>query len=165
MSREVEIKAPLAGCKVKVAEIGGAFKHDMSQEDTYYMHPSRDFKATDEALRIRKQEGKFFLTYKGPKMQDDLKVREEIELEVDGAKMSDILGRLGFDVAFSIKKKRSVFALDGLEVSCDRVEGLGEYVEIESKDPGDRDRIMLAANRLGVLELATTKSYSELLGF
>ena len=56
-------------------------------EDTYYQHPCRDFSRTDEALRIRVRRfnGHFeaFLTYKGPKIDEVSKTREEIEAMVE----------------------------------------------------------------------------------
>jgi adenylate cyclase class 2 len=132
------------------------------QEDTYFSHPSRDFRKSDEALRIRKTSG-IALTYKGPKKTSDLKTREEIEFTVPEDAFV-LLERLGFKNAFTIRKTRKTYKLDGLTVCCDLVEGLGEYVEVESTDAGDRDKIMDVLEKLGVRDKATTKTYSELMG-
>jgi adenylate cyclase class 2 len=159
---EVELKAPCVGAEGKVMALGAVFVKSESHEDTYFRHPSRDFRGTDEALRIRKT-GKLVLTYKGPKRKSDLKVREEIEFTVPLESFT-LLERLGFKKAFTIKKTRSTYELNGLTVCCDNVEGLGEYVEVESKNQGDHDKIMGVLERLGVRDKATTKTYSELLG-
>ncbi len=125
------------------------------QEDVYYDAPHRDFAETDEALRIRREatiEGgldqdappaaafervdpaafEANVTYKGPLVEAESKTREEFETLVeDGETMDEILARLGFDPAATVRKRRERFALDGYTVTLDAVEGLGEYVECE----------------------------------
>ena len=161
MTLEVELKAPCVGAEDKVKGLGAVFLKSETQEDTYYRHPGRDFKATDEALRIRRTD-KLVLTYKGPKRESDLKVREEIEFNVPEDAFT-LLERLGFSKAFTVRKTRKTYEINNLTVCCDDVEGLGEYVEVESKDPGDHDAIMELIQRLGVGDKATTRTYSELL--
>jgi adenylate cyclase class 2 len=163
MSFEVELKAPCPGAEAKVAALGAVHEKTQTQEDTYFTHPSRDFRQTDEALRIRKADG-LVLTYKGPKQSSDVKSREEIEFPVPEDAFQ-LLARLGFKKAFTIRKTRRTYGLDGLTLCCDLVEGLGEYVEVESKDQQDSKRILSVMAELGVGSEATAKTYSELLGF
>jgi adenylate cyclase, class 2 len=162
MTLEVEAKAPCKGAKEKVESLGARFLRTENQSDTYYSHPSRDFKKTDEALRLR-DTGTLRITYKGPKQHSDLKVRKEIEFEVP-PDCGVLLQALGFKEAFTVRKNRRVYSLEGLTLCCDTVEGLGEYVEVESKDPKDHGRIMSVLENLGIKEYATTDSYSQLLG-
>ncbi|MBU0762321.1 MAG: class IV adenylate cyclase [Candidatus Altiarchaeota archaeon] len=163
MNLEIELKAPCKNSRAKIEKIGAKYLKKEIQEDVYFMHPCRDFKQTDEAFRIRKSD-KLYLTYKGPKHPGDLKTREELEFEVT-EKIFPLLERLGFKKAFTIKKERHIYELDGLTICCDQVEGIGEYVEIESKNQENADKIHDIASKLGVLANSTTKSYSELLGF
>jgi adenylate cyclase, class 2 len=162
MKLEVELKAPCPGARKRVESLGGSFVKSETQEDTYFTHPCRDFKKTDEALRLRRT-GALYVTYKGPNKSNAVKAREEIEFPVP-AEMATILLRLGFKRAFTIRKARDTYRLDGLIVCCDRVEGLGEYVEVESSDPGDSGRIADVLGRLGVREKATSRTYADLLG-
>ncbi|MFH0862630.1 MAG: class IV adenylate cyclase [Candidatus Altiarchaeota archaeon] len=162
MALEVEIKAPCPGAKAKVESIGATFVKSETQEDTYFKHPCRDFKKTDEALRLRNT-GDLRITYKGPKQKSDLKARREIEFDVP-EEAHELLSFLGFEKAFTIRKNRSTYRLGSLTVSCDMVEGLGEYVEVESASEQDNEKIMAVLQRLGVHGMGTTKSYSELLG-
>jgi len=161
MNLEVEIKAPLKDAKRKVEALGARHVRSVAQTDTYFSHPSRDLAKTDEAFRIRESDGTF-LTYKGPKQSKDLKARMEIEFPVpkDAYMM---LSALGFEKAFTIKKSRDMYELEGLSICCDIVEGLGEYVEVEGTSIAQHDRIMDVMEMLGAAESATTKSYSELL--
>jgi adenylate cyclase, class 2 len=117
MALEVELKAPCLGVEEKVKALGAVYVKSEFQEDTYYTHPCRDFRKTDEALRIRKTDG-LFITYKGPKMRSDVKAREEIEYEVllEAFRLLEVLG---FRKAFTISKKRKTYSLDGLTVCCD----------------------------------------------
>jgi adenylate cyclase class 2 len=162
MSLEVELKAPCRGAEARVQALGAVYVKSETQEDTYFKHPTRDFSESDEALRIRRTDG-LVLTYKGPKKASDVKSREEIEFPVPEESFM-LLERLGFRRAFTIKKTRKTYELDGLTVCCDLVDGLGEYVEVESKYPQDRDRILDVMGKLGVGDKATAKTYSELLG-
>ncbi len=162
MTFEIELKARCPGCAKKAEELGAKFIKSERQEDTYYAHPCRDFKNTDEALRIRKTDFSS-ITYKGPKRKGDLKMREEIEFDV-GEEAGILLERIGFKKSFTVTKKRQVYELDGVIICCDVVEGLGEYVELEAKSQDDAAKISEMARKFGVESEATTKSYSELLG-
>lgn len=162
MSQEAELKAPCKGAQKKVEALGAKFLKEEAQLDTYYSHPCRNFRDSDEALRIRKTSDTR-ITYKGPKTGSGLKVRREIEFPVPG-EAQELLESIGFKKAFTIKKTRRTYELSGLTVCCDHVEGLGEYVEVESNDPGDEDAIKEVLDSLGVGQMATTKTYSELLG-
>ncbi len=126
------------------------------QEDTYYDAPHRDFAATDEALRIRRErpaDGDAFearVTYKGPLVDDASKTREEFETGVaDGETMADVLDGLGFEPAATVRKERERYAVDGYVVTLDSVDGLGEFVEVET----ETDEAGVAAAREGAFDL------------
>jgi adenylate cyclase, class 2 len=138
---------------------------EQEQADEYFNHPCRDFAETDEALRLRKDStGK--ITYKGPKIDRSTKTREEIEMEVDDLeKMAAILVRLGFRSVARVRKKRKEYVLDGVTVSLDSVEGLGDFVELEimGEDATEgRSRIEKLRDELG-LAGSERRSYLEML--
>ena len=106
--------------------------------DTYLRHPSRDFRSTDEALRIREIDGKPYITYKGPRMAGPIKIRPEIELPLASDTLAGwikIWGHLGFTVSLEVRKSREVYELETnarvVTIALDHVESLGDYVEIE----------------------------------
>ncbi|MCX6694673.1 MAG: class IV adenylate cyclase [Candidatus Altiarchaeota archaeon] len=160
---EVEVKAPSTGpIEAKVRETG-KFQKEEVQIDTYFQHPARDFRASDEALRVRSVGGNYFLTYKGPKHAGDVKKRMEIEFPVSH-KAFDLLKELGFTESLVVKKNRRYYTVEGFEVVLDDVERLGKFIEIESKNKIDDSKVMAIAGKLGVKkESCTTKSYAELL--
>jgi adenylate cyclase class 2 len=109
------------------------------QVDTYYDHPARSFPATDEALRIRREDpdggdSVACLTYKGPLVESASKTREEIETEVGDAEALDALLReLGFESAPEVSKERERFAVGEYTVTLDTVEEVGTFVEVERR--------------------------------
>jgi adenylate cyclase class 2 len=174
LASEVELKAKIGNREETAKRIiakGGRFLREVSQDDVYFRHPCRDLRERDEALRLRREGGSCTLTFKGRRVGSGVKMREEIEAGVDdGAAAFALLKRLGFEEAFEIRKKRSIYSLEGAEVSLDSVEGLGEFMEIElilkDGEPGDgiRERLHGLAERLKVpKEGLMTESYFELL--
>ena len=110
----------------------------VTQRDTYYDAPHRDFAATDEALRVRRTTGEASdetrLTYKGPLVEGAGKTREEHETTVaDDDETAAILDGLGFTPAAVVEKRRERWRLDGYCVVLDDVTDLGQYVEVERR--------------------------------
>ena len=110
------------------------------QSDIYFSHPCRDFSSTDEAFRIRQVDDLNFLTYKGPRIDSNTSTRLEKEIPLpDGREYADqmiqLLGILGFNVFTTVKKQRRIASVCNndvaIEIALDRVEHLGEFVELE----------------------------------
>ncbi|MFQ5974745.1 MAG: class IV adenylate cyclase [Candidatus Hydrothermarchaeales archaeon] len=132
---EIEAKARVENLE-KIAEtvrgLGGRYEKEEIQVDTYFNHPLKDFAETDEALRIRRVDNGCFITYKGPKLDDLTKTREEIEVKVEDFEgIKEILNRLGFLEVLTVEKRRRYFGLGGFTVMLDDVKDLGSFVEIE----------------------------------
>ena len=119
-------------------DIGAVFLRLETHRDTYLRHPSRDFRETDEALRIREVNGEPFITYKGPRLPSPIKIRPEIELPMVSGTVDDwlkIWRHLGFVVALTVPKSREVYQLlhagRAATITLDQVETLGTFAEIE----------------------------------
>ncbi|MFX1313718.1 MAG: class IV adenylate cyclase, partial [Promethearchaeota archaeon] len=124
---EVEIKVKISNpelMKKQFEEYNGIYRFSLFHEDTYFNMPNRlkDFKNTDEALRLRKsiefnkhikeknQKDTYFLTYKGKKIDNTTKTRKEIEVKIENSdKMRGILENLGFKEIYTIKKERELY--------------------------------------------------------
>lgn len=179
MTFEVENKYPvtdLADILQKLATLGAQFEPPQLQVDVYYSHPSRDFAATDEALRIRRMGQKNFITYKGPKLDAATKTRREIELDLppgdDGyAGFASLLEVIGFRPVGEVRKQRqcAIFSWEGrrVEASLDEVEGLGTFFELElTADDQQLDATRAALESLAVelgMPDCQRRSYLELL--
>lgn len=183
MTLEIELKFPLPDAtRVLTAlqsELGARPQPTQHQVDTYYNHPARDFGQTDEAFRIRVVNGQAKLTYKGPKLSQAIKTRQEFELPVgqagDGSQTAEtlhhMLTALGFRRHQQVIKTREPFALDWqdreFEIAFDTVQNLGTFLEIEHVTTADHRTVAETA----VLQLATQldltkpepRSYLEML--
>jgi adenylate cyclase class 2 len=165
---EVEIKAyceDSEALRARIAELGGALEGSLMEEDSYFGHPSRDFAASDEAFRIRRTPVGSVVTYKGPKIGERSKTRFEKEVAIgDADGFAEILDRLGFRPAGTVRKSRELYALEGVHVCLDKVEGLGYFAELEvlSEEREEAERRLFAlAERLG-LSRFERRSYLEL---
>ena len=124
--------------RVRLKEQGAVFVRCEKHRDTYLRHPSRDFRKTDEALRIREVDGTPFITYKGPRLAGPIKIRPEIELPMVNGTTDDwlkIWGLLGFVVALTVPKTREVYTLElshrSVTITLDFLESIGYFAEIE----------------------------------
>jgi len=136
---EVELKVAADHDRVRerLADLPIEPAGTVEQVDTYFDHPSRDFGATDEAVRIRREtragEETVRITYKGPLVEAASKTREEFETGVDdGTTMERILLELGFEPVETVEKRRERFSDGEYTVTLDVVTGLGEFVEVET---------------------------------
>ncbi len=180
MSFEVEVKyreVDHDGLRRLLGEVGAVEVGAMDQEDVYLSHPSRDFAQTNEALRLRRIGGENRITYKGPKLPGPTKTREEIEipfLEGEGAfrQLSRLFENLGFAPVAAVRKHRTAFRLTvephEIEIALDRVEGLGDFAEIEAIAPdagalpSTQEAVMAAAGLFG-LDRIEPRSYLQMI--
>lgn len=169
-SMEVEVKARagnLAEVRQRLHDRGAERVDERREADVYLAHPQRDFAETDEALRVRRTDEEVKLTYKGPRVDETTKTREEIDLAVgDAGKAEDVMAALGFDPAGRVVKHREVYELDGMTVVLDQVDGLGCFVEVETVVHEDvdeaREAVLGLAEQLG-LDDRERRSYLELI--
>jgi len=175
---EVEVKAKISHPNeiIKRLNTQTTFLKEIYQEDIYFNAPDRDFKKTDEALRIRISSGEdSTLTYKGPKIGNLIdKTREEISVKIKDQKtlqvIQVILEKIGFQPVAKVLKKRLLFRFNDLYISIDFVKDLGEFIEVEvlvqtqKEIASERSKILNFLEILGVpFEDFERRSYLELL--
>ncbi|OYT34391.1 class IV adenylate cyclase [Archaeoglobales archaeon] len=164
---EIEVKFRYKkGVEEKIREIAD-FVIEKLEVDLYLNHPCRNFKETDEALRIRKDIEGIKLTYKGPRIDTETKSREEIKVEVEDFDSALLLfEKLGFKEVREIKKIRKIYRMEDAIICIDEVEGLGKFLEIEltSEDILNKERLFEVAEMIGYSKSeAITESYLEML--
>lgn len=165
---EIEIKAYCNDLSLIENELeleNALFIGEYKQHDIYFNHPSRDFKQTDEAFRIRSVGGNQYVTYKGPKVSKTAKTRVEIETVVgDFESFRSILASLGFQEGGEVVKTRKEYKLNQITVCLDNVYGAGSFVEFEimgSDIAKGEQSLFEMAEHLG-LRRFERKSYLEL---
>jgi adenylate cyclase, class 2 len=87
-------------------------------------------------LRVRMENGKSRITFKGPVQPSAMKLREELETVVgDGEVLLRIFEALGLHVWFRYEKYREEFAHEDVIVAVDETP-VGIFVEIEGSEQG-----------------------------
>ena len=138
---EVEIKAKITDAQAvekSLQALGFIRDRTVSEQDIYFNGNDRDFRKTDEALRIRacKDLGtdteSNALTYKGPKLGSESQTRKELEISFeDPARMKAILSALGYPPVLEVVKLRRMYRLGEITACVDQVDLLGDYLELE----------------------------------
>lgn len=152
---EVEVKLPLTGkddLVDKLIESGFKQGNRVRETDIYFNGIDRDFRKSDEALRIRKTESidggaitadhdelandlsdeEHVLTYKGKKLDNISMSREEIEIKIDDFEgMKTVLVSLGFRPVFPVIKERQYYHSEEMTACLDFVKDLGWFLELE----------------------------------
>ncbi|MEL7497403.1 MAG: class IV adenylate cyclase [Planctomycetota bacterium] len=139
---EVEFKFPvdsLEAIRSKLESLGATSIDSCIQQDEYLNDPLRDFAKLDIALRIRQVDDQYWLTFKGPNLDPDAKIRREIETSLlnqqAAEELRDTFLSIGFYSVATVSKKRECMSLVWqhllVEASLDEVDEVGPFVELE----------------------------------
>lgn len=148
---EVEIKLKIDSVdtiKSKLLALGFAECGTLVETDTYYDNRNGDIRSSDNALRIRKtvnkETGSSFaqINFKEKKLDNKSMSRHEYESDVtDADAMSHILEGLGYrPVSPLVIKTRRELKSSDINACIDTVEGLGDYLELETMTESEADR-------------------------
>lgn len=177
---EVEVKAKINDinrCVSTFLDKGFVKDKYVEEIDTYYNSKFHDFRANDEALRIRESKdlvsGKkaAFVTYKGKKLDAISMSRKELESAIEmGDVVKQILENIGFDPVIPVEKIRVSLVKGNITVCIDDVKGLGGFIEVEMlvNDESMREAALKdIENVLGIVGLSmqdtVRKSYLSML--
>ena len=109
------------------------------QEDALLDTEDEQLRRQRCVLRVRMENGKSRITYKGPVQPSTMKVREELETVVgDGEVLLRVFGELGLHVWFRYEKYREEFSHEDVIVAIDETP-VGVFVEIEGSEQGIAD--------------------------
>jgi len=160
---EIKVKIEIEPMEKRLGELGAGFINRTHQKDVYFRHPCHDFKKSDEALRVRKVEDNYFLTYKGAKLDPETKTRKEIQIRAEKG-VFNLLKSLGFSPIREVEKWRSFYQWKDLRIYLDEVKGLGNFMELEGTSWKHKETMFELLQKLGIEKRKLTrKSYLELL--
>lgn len=115
------------------------------QEDSLLDNESEELRRRRCVLRVRIENGKSRITFKGPVQASAMKLREELETVVgDGEVLLRVFEELGLHVWFRYEKYREEFAYEDVIVAIDETP-VGVFIELEGSETG----IAALAERLG----------------
>jgi len=106
------------------------------QEDALLDDETESLRRRGCALRIRSENGKSRITFKGPIQASSMKLRDELETVVgDGSLLLQIFEELGYHVWFRYEKYREEYSREEVIVAIDETP-VGVFVEIEGSEAG-----------------------------
>jgi adenylate cyclase class 2 len=163
MEVEIKFRVEFDRIREKIESIGAKFIGEEIQEDLYFSLPPKHL------LRIRRiaNLGESILGYKEIKDERNEEF-DEIEVRVeDFDKTREILKRLGFKEEVWVKKHRYIYKLDNVTFELNKVEGLGDFLDIEVMSDNikkAKEKIWEIAKLLGLKEEdVEPRLYQELL--
>ncbi|KKR62139.1 hypothetical protein A2643_02120 [Candidatus Nomurabacteria bacterium RIFCSPHIGHO2_01_FULL_39_220] len=146
---EVEVKAYLRDREAvikKLQDLGCKFGGELHQVDYVFIPQGAsypDFPLGTPALRLRKQNDIYFLTLKIPQSSYQDCIEKEVSIP-NGEKMLEILKLIGWNSIPTVEKRRIKTNFQDMEIVLDKVEFLGEFMEVEkivtSENPKDRTK-------------------------
>lgn len=137
----------LTAIKEKLIALGCRVEKEFYREwNAFYDFPDGRLTKNKQALRLRLEGKKAFLTYKGqPLKSRSFKIREELETEIKNIKhLKKMLKKLGFKQIFQYRKKRMILRKDRIKICLDDTEA-GCFMELEGK----RSDLVRLAKQLG----------------
>lgn len=148
---EVEVKIPVRSWEDVIGRLeqAGFEQNGVHEEtDTYYNSTWYDLREHDKALRIRRvkdlteQRSWAELNCKGPKLDQVSVSRRETEMILEYPdRMEQILEELEFyPTKITVRKTRFCFRRGRITAFVDRVEGLGDFLELEIMENGEEKR-------------------------
>ena len=156
---EVEVKARLKDRNAvmkKLQDLGCKFGGELHQVDRIFAPvgtPYPDVPMGATVLRVRKQNDKYFFTLKIPQSSHQDCIEREMEI-TDGEMMVEIFELMKWDKLPTVDKKRIKTNFQDMEIVLDKVEILGEFIEVEKivTDENHKDRKKVQEELLDFLE-------------
>lgn len=106
------------------------------QEDALLDTEDESLRRRRCVLRVRLENGKSRITFKGPVQPSEMKLRDELETIIgDGVLLLRIFEELGFHIWFRYEKYREEFSHEEVIVAIDETP-VGVFVEIEGSEQG-----------------------------
>ncbi|MFT4310384.1 MAG: class IV adenylate cyclase [Candidatus Woesearchaeota archaeon] len=164
---EVEIRFKDTGnVKDTLVSLGAVCKGTFEEHDVYYT-----FEKDTQRLfimRFRQKHGKTILTFKGSsKSTQDIAWQEWEQDITDAHALQQLLISNGFNILVEIKKTRTQFTCQGMQINIDTIQHLGNFVEIESIGEdvdAQHKKILDFAQQLGIAKKdIITKGYVKLM--
>lgn len=124
------------------------------QEDFYFM--LNEGTMNDELLRIRHENGHYFMTYKGPRQKEGSTIyRPKFEFQLDEPTAKLLIEKEKYSRQLKkVTKQREIFQLDGVVVSHDTVEidnqEIGTFIEIRGDGDEMEEQLLQVTGTLNI---------------
>lgn len=170
--KETQIKFQTTVSEADLLGMGAKLIGRYKQEDSYYEPVDKNLRERGESLRIRRENGRTFFTYKGPKVEGEVRKRDRFDAEIDKA-TAEVFARRYGKCVMDLVKDRMVYKIGNISVAIDSgilrmsedgSESLPDHVEVcfDGDDIKDSDRMVLEELGFNMNE-AVLESYQDLL--
>jgi predicted adenylyl cyclase CyaB len=136
--KEIEAKLKLNNLSI-INKAGLIKEKEVKVLDIYFDNDFLKLKTQDKALRLRKENKKCFIAFKGQREKHrDLLVRDEIEAEMSSfEKVLKIINNLNFKEVAKVEKIRTYFSIKkypSLSITIDKYPFIKSFIEIEGDE-------------------------------
>ena len=146
---EIEVKFPLKNVEQVVSFLDKSAEKKVEkavQIDTYFTPVHKNFLEPDypfQWLRVRESIKGIVLNYKHfyPENKRDADYCDEFEAIVNSPIIKKILERLDFKKLVEVRKERSSWMYKDVEISVDKIEELGTFIEMEITTHFDNPKV------------------------
>ncbi|MEM4062649.1 MAG: class IV adenylate cyclase [Conexivisphaerales archaeon] len=163
MEREVKLRVKDRALLLeRLSKLGAKLVSHREQQDYYLDNGS--LHSRGESLRVRHDGDKCYLTFKGKLINDELKLREELEVSMGNCSAAlEIMGHLGFVKKITVKKVRESYMLKDIIIEVDQVDELGDFIEVELRNEMQVKEIKELADKLVVEWIPIKVGYADML--
>lgn len=159
---EFKIRCPFDLPLETLKKHGAVLISEAKQVDKYYVAPGLNFMESDELLRIREENSKLTLTYKGPRKGSFQRPRIDFPINM---KFAEVLIYLGYSNVITTAKTRYKFKIEAdceLDIAVDDVKNLGVFIEVRVGSETGEKKAGQFLKSLGLeLKPETNKGYFE----
>jgi len=126
---EIELRAKVADFEAlenKLCLLSARFQGEREEYDQYFGPEDRKM-----IVRIRNRNGVSFLTFKSLSQSTEVCAWQEWETKIEDADALEKILSNGLKRLVEIRKKRKTYALNDFEINLDRIQDLGNFIEVE----------------------------------
>jgi adenylate cyclase class 2 len=136
--KEIEVKIleiNVEKVEDKLKKMGAEKVFDGELVNVYFDFSDKRLEKEGKILRLRKKDDKVILTYKKFINQDEAKVMDENELEIqDLGLMKEIFRDIGLSPIYEFSKHRTSYKLNQTNFEIDKYPDIPAFLEIEAPD-------------------------------
>lgn len=150
---EFKVRSVLAVSPASLRGRGVEPMESVHQIDKYYVAPGLNFMESDELLRIREENQRLTLTYKGPRKGSFQRPRIDFPIDY---KFAEVLLYLGYSNPITVDKMRHRFRAEKmpeLDIVVDEVKNLGAFIEVRVDSAENEKKARRFLREIGAAEM------------
>ncbi|MBU0928656.1 MAG: class IV adenylate cyclase [Spirochaetes bacterium] len=131
---EIELKARVRDAAAVAERVSGfaSYARDFDKSDEYWHGPDWRFVRGTKGFRLRMDGERAIVTFKQKRNDGGIEINRETEFEVsDAVAFKALVERIGCEPFYRKRKSGKAYEYDGCTIELVRVDGVGDFIEIE----------------------------------